>query len=544
MKTPSLRYELLADDKTAKGLNSAKKNIGGFEKGVESLGKKIAAAFAVEKIIAFGKASVEAFAADQKSAALLANTLKNLSIGFADANAEQFIQKMTMASGVADDVLRPALGKLITQTGDYFKSQELLNQALDISRGSGVDLATVTQDLANAYVGNTKGLKKYNLGLTQAELKTASFADITKKLNDQFKGANVAYLKTYAGQMEVLKNSAAEAQETIGKGLVDSLNLLAGNTSVADLGQQMQDLATYTSDVIYGISSMIAKLKNIPVIGKSLNVGNLIKASSPQLANLLNALDFIKKYGEKEQNKKLQNPSVQMFMTDQNNQRLARLQVKTSTAQTKATKALTAEQKKQALLKKQGTLFDMEQIQLIAALKGKLSDEERNRVLLQLALLQGNEEAAAKLSTQIANSIDKTGNLAKYLQTLPDANNPFKNWDTYLKGIEDRVKAITNNPPGSNNPAPNAPVNPYGPNNIPRYEPGGTGLNPPSTAPLEGTYSYSPSYGLGGSRTDSAAGMGTIVVQIDGKTIASTLMDQSLNGNQTYINRRTGGFDF
>lgn len=529
----NVTIDIASQFKGKPAFDKAGKSVSGLEKGVESLGKKIAAAFAVEKIIAFGKASVEAFAEDQKSAALLANTLKNLGLAFADPAMEQFIQKMTMASGVADDVLRPAMSKLLTTTSDYFKSQELLNQALDISRGAGVALETVTQDLASAYVGNTKGLKKYNLGLTAAQLKTASFADITAKLNDQFKGANAAYLKTYAGQMEVLKNAAGEAQETIGKGLVDSLMLVSGDTSVQDLADSMQSLAQFTSDAIYGLGSLVQQLKNLGAATPSW-VQDAGKKGFGAIVGAIPGLQFLKplqdlaKYGEKQRNKTLQNPSVQMFMTDQNNQRLNNLQVKQQKEQVKATKALTAEQKKQALLKKQGTLFDMEQIQLVAALKGKLSDDERNRVLLQLALLQGNEDAAKKLSIEIANSTDKTGALAKYLTSLPDANNPFKNWSTYLDGIQKQVASITGatiGAGGNTQVSPNAPVNSYGAANLPMYQPGGYGLNPASNAPLEGSY------------------QAPIVVQIDGKTIASTLMDQSLNGNQTYINRRTGGFD-
>jgi hypothetical protein len=79
-----------------------------------------------------------------------------------------------------------------------------------------------------AYVGQTRGLRKYSLGLSQAELKTMSFADVQKRLTKQFSGANAQYLTTYAGKMGILSNAAGEAQETIGKGLVDALTLLAG----------------------------------------------------------------------------------------------------------------------------------------------------------------------------------------------------------------------------------------------------------------------------------------------------------------------------
>lgn len=417
------------------GLKKADKSLGGFDKGLKKLGQTLGAALSVSTVIAFGKASVKAFEEDQKSAALLANTMKNLGLAFATPQMETFISQLSQSAAVADDVLRPAMQKLISQTGDYYKSQELLTQAIEISRGSGVELATVTQDLANAYVGNTKGLKKYNLGLTQAELKTMSFTDVQKKLTNQFKGSNAAYLKTYAGQMEVLKTAAGEAQETIGKGLVDSLALLTGDGSVENLATSMQDLADYTSDVIYGISGIIAKLKELPGGDKVFDFRNAIRFTAPQVASFLDVLDSARNYGNKLANQKKQNASVQMFMTDQANQRLNNLKIKTDKESVKATKKNTAELKKQAATKKQSALFDLEKIGLVAALQGKISDEERLRLNLQLALLTGNDDLATKLSKELANSIDKTGKLAKDLTTLPDANNPFLSWSAFLDTI-------------------------------------------------------------------------------------------------------------
>jgi hypothetical protein len=136
---------------------------------------------------------------------------------------------MANASGVTDDQLRPSLQRLLQTTGSVTKSTELLTQALDISRGSGVDYETVVNDLTMAYVGQTRGLRKYSLGLSQAELKTMSFADVQEKLTKQFSGANAQYLTTYAGKMGILSNAASEATENIGKGLVESLSLLGGD---------------------------------------------------------------------------------------------------------------------------------------------------------------------------------------------------------------------------------------------------------------------------------------------------------------------------
>jgi len=424
-----------------KAFKDADKSTDKLEKGAKKLAKALAGAFAADKIIAFGKASVKAFAEDEKSAALLANTLKNLGIAFAAPQMETFISQLSQTAGVADDVLRPAMQKLISQTGDYFKSQELLTQAIEISRGSGVELGTVVQDLANAYVGNTKGLKKYNLGLSQAELKTMDFAAVQKKLNDQFKGSNAAYLKTYAGQMEVLKVAAGEAQETIGKGLVDSLMLIAGDTSVEDLAASMKSLADFTADAIYGFGSLVGQMKNLNAAVPSWLSGILGKvALFGPVGDALKVVKDVAAYGNVQRNKTLQNPSVQMFMTDQNNARLNREKLKTDKEIVKNTKKNTAELKKQAAAKKQSALFDLEKIGLVAALQGKISAEEKLRLELQLALLTGNDTLAAKLSTELANSIDKTKSLAKDLTTLPDAKNPFEAWSKFLDDIIAKAK--------------------------------------------------------------------------------------------------------
>lgn len=420
-----------------KAFDKAGKSTSSLEKGVKKLGTALAGAFAVDKVLAFGKASLKAFAEEEKSAALLANTMKNLGVAFAAPQMETFISQLSQSAAVADDILRPAMQKLLTTTGDYFKSQELLTQAIEISRGSGVELATVTQDLANAYVGNTKGLKKYNLGLSQAELKAMSFTDVQKKLTNQFKGSNAAYLETYAGKMEVLKTAAGEAQETIGKGLVDALMAISGDTSVSDLADSMQGLADYTANVVRGFGNVIAKLKQInegtpdwlkKIGSMTLNLNGIFGAAKP-------ILDYLNKSGEKSANSKLQNPSVQMFMTDQNNARLAREKLKVDKKSLDVTKKKAAEDKKAAAAKKQSALFDLEKIGLVAALQGKISEEEKLRLNLQLALLTGNDELATKLSAQLANSIDKTGKLAKDLTTLPDANNPFLSWSAFLDTI-------------------------------------------------------------------------------------------------------------
>jgi hypothetical protein len=115
--------------------------------------------------------------------------------------------------------------------------------------------------------------------------------------------------------------------------------------------------------------------------------------------------------------------------------RLTKLQVDAAKAQTKAAK----ETIKQKQLNK---IFDLQYAQIYAALQGQLSEEDRLRVKLQLALLDENLDAAEHLAKKLAITQGQTSMLASFLRTLPDAKNPFEKWGDYLKAIELEAKRI------------------------------------------------------------------------------------------------------
>lgn len=522
----SLIVNIAATFSGKKAFKDAQKQVNVLESSVKKLGATLGLSLSTAAVVQFGKATVKAFMEDEKSAAKLANTLNNLGLGFANPAITTYISELQKATGVVDDELRPALQALVQQTGSLTKSQELLNLAISISRGSGESLTTVTNDLAQAYVGNTRGLRKYYLGLTQAELKVASFEELQARLNKQFSGANAAYLATYAGQMQLLTTAAGEAQETIGKGLIDALLLLSEDSSVQDLATSMQSVADYTADAIVGVASLAKELKKLKdgIPDWLVKVVEYVTSKNPLTNNAATrGFGAIRRRGEKEQNSKLTNPSVQMFMTDMANYRLGKEKIKTDKKILKAQSDNTKELKKQALTKKQSALFDMEQIQIIAALKGKISEEDRLRLTLQLALITGNTDQAKKLSDQLADSIDSTGKLKQYINTLPEAPNPFKAWDEWLKTFKANLNSVVTSSPVITAPATNVPISAF---------------PDPSASVPEINRERGNMYGSGN------VGAQTVVVQIDGKAIASALQDQSMSAGQiAYLNRRTGGFD-
>jgi hypothetical protein len=442
-----LRIDLAAEFRGKKAFKEADQAVSTLDKAVGKLGKQIASVFAAQKIYAFGKASVKAFAEDQASAARLAKTVDNLGLAFANPAIDQFISKLSMQSGIVDETLRPAFQALLTTTGDVTKSMDLLTKAVDISRGSGVDLGTVTQDLANGYVGITRGLKKYNLGLSQAQLKAKSFEQIMVLMNKQFNGASAAYLETYAGKMEILNQAADTAKETIGKGLIDAMSAIVGkNTDVQDLATSMQHLAEFTADFARGLGRITADIKSIPILKQLFGLVAL-SAEKTSPASLIAKLGKEKpkpiagygaSTGTVADYQRMQDEKAAAKAKADADKKAADLAKKSLQAQ----KALTAEQKKQAALKKDSGILDMQQIQLVAALKGKLSDEDRKSAELQLAILNGNVDEADKLTKQILMAQDSTGKLYEYFLKIPDAKNPFGYLDQWIKDFQTKLDAL------------------------------------------------------------------------------------------------------
>lgn len=439
-----------------KAFQQAEKATKNLDFSVKKLGKSLGVALSVSAVVAFGKASAKAFIEDEKAAKMLANTVDNLGLSFANPQISKFIDEMERATGVADDMLRPAMAKLLSTTGSVANSQALLNQAIGISRGSGEDLSTVIDDLTKAYTGQTKGLEKYKLGLTKAELQAMTFEQIMGKLNNRFKGANAAYMDTYAYKMDLLTAAAGRAQETIGKGLIDALMELTGNTDIQGLISDIDSFAQGLADTLVLVGKLLA-----PIVNGLRGIFKFLGTTSEGGAFGQSAADQFKK--GLENNKALYpkegNNAIYGYKMTAEQKAAADAAAKAEAAAAKRAKDLanmlkknTTELKRQATAKKQNALFDLDIIQRMAALQGKITEEEKLRLNLQLALLTGNEVQAAKLAGQLADSIDKTGQLKKWLTELPDANNPFKGWDEWLKNFKANLASVTSFAPATVNP--------------------------------------------------------------------------------------------
>ena len=474
---------------------------------VKNLAKSYLGLFTAQQLARRSFDAAKAFAADDKAARVLTQSLNNLGLAFADPSVRTFISDLEKQFGVLDDQLRPAFQRLLTTTGDVAKSQSLLRTALDLSAASGQDVVTVAGDLSKGYVGQTRALAKYGIGLTQAQLKAMSFEEVQTRINDLFGGQATIAVNTYSGSLQRLSVAANNAKEVIGGGLLDALAALGGGgegglqNTLSLIEKTSTALATFVRRFGVGVGQLAAlargDLKAFQAIGQTeMNRGKDTSGLTPSIK-----AELAKAAAEKAATKRAKEQAA-------------------------LTKKQTAAIEKQTALQKAGTLFDLEKGQIIAALKGKITDEERKRLELQLAILNGNTDEASKLTSQIAKAQGLSTQLADYLSNFPKASNPFAAWASYLDQIEIQAARIAGMKPA-------APASIAGGNDSGTFSPLVQDIIATSTLRADASAAGNVNVYIGGSVVSEA----DLV-----EAVSNGLLNRSLSGSPSAIGRLKGSF--
>lgn len=401
---PSLRIDIAAEFVGRKAFKQADTATEKLTKSVKKLGGVLGISLGARALVNFSKNAIKAFAADEAAAMRLSTAVENLGIGFANPNITKFISDLEKSSAIADDILRPAFQGLLTTTGSLVQSQKLLNDAITISRASGIDLATVSQDLAKGYVGITRGLAKYNTGLTTTEISTKSFSDILGILLTKSAGAATDYLGTTQYALDTLSIATGNASEILGKGLVDALARIGGGSEASDAAYAIQAIATAIANVTRAVGTVVGAIPNLlKVLGKlpkdifmgfagasaGVKLTPVAKPPAPTATEL----------AQKELLAKLEANATKRqkeLLALQNKQTLsAKL---AAAARSKSEKLAAAAKKKadtlSAALSKAAAVFDISKIQIAAALRATFDKDNRLRLLAMQAIENDNGEAA------------------------------------------------------------------------------------------------------------------------------------------------------
>jgi hypothetical protein len=164
----TLKLSILADvDELKKSLGEANNSVESSADKISEFGKKAALAFAAvgAAAAAFAVSAVKAAAEDEKSRKTLEQTIRSNTKATEDqiAAIDTYITKQSIATATTDDVLRPALSRLIRSTKDVTEAQKLLTLAQNISLSTGKPLEAIANALGRAYDGNVTALQKLGI---------------------------------------------------------------------------------------------------------------------------------------------------------------------------------------------------------------------------------------------------------------------------------------------------------------------------------------------------------------------------------------------
>ena len=457
----NIRIDIASEFKD-KGFKAAEKRTTSLNRKFDNLARTAKRTFIAIAGVEALKRSVVAFAEEDRAANKLAASLRNLGLAYNTKAVEDYLEASEKATAISKDELSPAIAGLLSTTLSAEKSMNLLNLAMDVSTSTGRDLTSVTVALSRAYNGNFASLGKLQTAFTTAELEAMGFEKSVAALNEQFGGAAENNANTYAGKIDKLKIAFGDLAEEIGAGLIAFLESLGSGDYDNGL-QKLVNFGQAIGDVFRRAGTTIEYTKALLSTGFRIDAAEQLKLDElrAQLANPRGG-----------------NFSVSRGNINDYKQQLA-LQKKIEADRKKAA-ALAAKSEREKLkrekealqLKRAGTIFDMENIQIVAALQGQIDGEQRLRLVALLALNNDMAEAAEKASTavlainapalaslgvimkagdsitdviaKLINAQAKTALVDLGIKNLPKAKNPFEDWDTILSKIIFNLDVIAN----------------------------------------------------------------------------------------------------
>ena len=429
-----------------KGIKNATKSTQKYEGALGRVSKIGIAAYAAlsAAAIKFGEMSVKNALADEKAQRILALSLKNsagASQGVVDA-ADAQIDRIQRLTGVSDDQLRPALSRIVRSTGEVSSAFDMLNLAINISKGTQKELGAVSVALSKAVDGNFIALQRLGVGLDKDILATKDFNAIFGELRRNFAGFAAAEADTVEGKLARLKVAADEASEIIGESLINAILAIGSSAgSIEETTENFDKLARSIADTVTGIGQFISFFTTFDTklgsFGKTFE--EYVKSSS-----ILGAiLRVLREEGEQTRIElELTASAMRQVTSARNAEYTAILNQKKALAD--FIKGLKAEEAKQRAAAKAAA--DRAKQEKIAALAKAKSDRDNfvrqqlakqfdtDAISLQVALTrQLSEEDKKRVNALIALQED---DVQKQMDALAELN------DLYTKHYEDRIANI------------------------------------------------------------------------------------------------------
>lgn len=239
-----------------KAKNDASSVFKTVEKDVSSLGSKMGTALKAGGLIAAAGIGAAGFALvsfvkmaaeEQAGIERLKTSVASTGVAY-EKYAKQIEETVRAGERLAfqDDEVRDSLSALTIATGSVEEATNRQKIAMDLARGTGMDLATASKLVGKVSEENTQVLKRYGITLADGATETEALAEIQKR----FAGQSETFAGTATAKWAIFNNQMDNVKESIGSALLPV---------VTQLGTALGDFLTAHQADIDKFAQMMAE---------------------------------------------------------------------------------------------------------------------------------------------------------------------------------------------------------------------------------------------------------------------------------------------
>ena len=231
-----LEKELTDTSKKVKSISDSTKKFGtegsnaisGLGSQIKSFGAAAAlslgAAFSIDAVIQFGKASVNAFLEAEENANRLKFAITQIG-GESEVAFERLIRQSSRIQEItifSDDSIQQAQAALSAFGLTADQIEELIPKLADFATITSQDIPSAAAQIGAALEGNGREFKKYGIEVSAAASRTENLNSILQGL-DKFAGSAEEATTTLTGSLKQATNQADEMEESLGARLAPTL---------------------------------------------------------------------------------------------------------------------------------------------------------------------------------------------------------------------------------------------------------------------------------------------------------------------------------
>lgn len=224
--------------------------------------------------VAGAAAAIKAAADEQVGIVKLQQAVRNAGRDWDEvAGAIEGTVSMMEKLAFSDDQVRESLSILIPATGDLQDAQDRMRVAMDLSRGTGLDLASASKLLGKVTDENTTVLKRYGIVVEKGATATQLLDEVTRR----FGGQAAAFAGTAAGQLEIFQNEMANVVEDVGAVLLpmftEGIKVVSGFITALRGSGALEAVAAVFKNIVDVVGEMLGVIS-----GQAPDAGAKLKA--------------------------------------------------------------------------------------------------------------------------------------------------------------------------------------------------------------------------------------------------------------------------